>query len=171
MDNCFELRGTHEKGGGAFATRPFQTDEAVMVGVINRELDRNRSHVSQVSAERFVSHSGLISKVNHSCEPNCGSASVSVMPTALPTTHPSPRATRTLLTMRRRSTRSTNSPLAAGAAHPAAVAVSPAGVISGPALSGLPRLGRPLPHLDRPRLIGPWPHAETVVGNPPGRAV
>ncbi|MGH3884511.1 MAG: SET domain-containing protein-lysine N-methyltransferase [Pseudonocardiaceae bacterium] len=72
MDNGFELRGTHEKGEGVFATRPFEIDETVMVGVIDRELDRNDSHASQVSAELFVLHGGLVSKVNHSCEPNCG---------------------------------------------------------------------------------------------------
>ncbi|MET8518170.1 SET domain-containing protein-lysine N-methyltransferase [Streptomyces sp. NPDC005077] len=72
MDDGFELRGTHEKGEGVFATRPFRIDEAVMVGVIDRELDRNHSHASQVGAERFVLHGGLVPKVNHSCEPNCG---------------------------------------------------------------------------------------------------
>ncbi|MFF4234190.1 hypothetical protein [Streptomyces sp. NPDC001820] len=40
-----------------------------MVGAIDRELDRNHSHASQVSAERFVLHGGLVPKVNHSC---CG---------------------------------------------------------------------------------------------------
>jgi uncharacterized protein len=72
MDNGFELRRTHEKGEGVFATRPFLTGETVMVGVIDRELDRNHSHASQVGAERFVLHGGLVPKVNHSCEPNCG---------------------------------------------------------------------------------------------------
>ncbi|MET7784576.1 SET domain-containing protein [Streptomyces sp. NPDC005388] len=72
MDNGIELRGTQEKGEGVFATQPFQVDETVMVGVIDRELDRNHSHASQVSAERFVLHDGLVPKVNHSCEPNCG---------------------------------------------------------------------------------------------------
>jgi hypothetical protein len=72
MDDGFELRGTDEKGEGIFATRPFQINEMVMVGVIDRELDRNHSHASQVSAERFVLHAGLVPKVNHSCEPNCG---------------------------------------------------------------------------------------------------
>lgn len=40
--------------------------------VVDHEVDHNHSHASQVSAERFVVHGGLIPKVNHSCEPNCG---------------------------------------------------------------------------------------------------
>ena len=70
--NGLELRETHEKGEGVYATWPFQVNETVMVGVIDRELDRNHSHASQISAERFVLHGGLVTKVNHSCEPNCG---------------------------------------------------------------------------------------------------
>ncbi|MFH8670317.1 SET domain-containing protein-lysine N-methyltransferase [Streptomyces anulatus] len=72
MDDGFELRGTPGKGEGIFATRPFRVGETVMVGVIDRELDRNHSHASQVGAQRFVLHGGLVPKVNHSCEPNCG---------------------------------------------------------------------------------------------------
>lgn len=68
----YELRGTDNKGEGVFATRSFQIGETVMVGVIDREVDRNYSHASQVSGERFVVHCGLIPKVNHSCDPNCG---------------------------------------------------------------------------------------------------
>ncbi|MEO7195720.1 MAG: SET domain-containing protein-lysine N-methyltransferase [Pseudonocardiaceae bacterium] len=68
----YELRGTDDKGEGIFATRSFQIGETVMVGVIDREVDCNHSHASQVSKERFVIHGGLIPKVNHSCDPNCG---------------------------------------------------------------------------------------------------
>jgi len=72
MDDGYQLHGTEAKGEGVFATRPFHIGETVMIGVIDRELDRNHSHASQVSAERFVLHGGLVPKVNHSCDPNCG---------------------------------------------------------------------------------------------------
>lgn len=72
MNDGYELRRTEAKGQGVFATRSFLVGETVMVGVIDRELDRNHSHASQVGETRFVRHGGLIPKVNHSCEPNCG---------------------------------------------------------------------------------------------------
>ncbi|MEF9905540.1 SET domain-containing protein-lysine N-methyltransferase [Streptomyces sp. P9-A2] len=68
----YELQRTDAKGEGVFTTRPFQSGETVMVGTIDRELDHNHAHASQVSEGRFVLHGGLIPKVNHSCEPNCG---------------------------------------------------------------------------------------------------
>ena len=43
-----------------------------MVGVIEKNLTANHSHASQVSATLHVQHAGLISKVNHSCNPSCG---------------------------------------------------------------------------------------------------
>ncbi|MDP8931149.1 MAG: SET domain-containing protein-lysine N-methyltransferase [Actinomycetota bacterium] len=72
MDDRFELRRTDHKGEGVFATRFFQFGETVMVGRIDRELNHNHPHASQLSEHRFVLHGGLIPKVNHSCEPNCG---------------------------------------------------------------------------------------------------
>lgn len=72
VNDGYELQRTDVKGEGVFATRSFRVGETVMVGVIDRELDHNHSHASQVGENRFVLHGGLIPKVNHSCEPNCG---------------------------------------------------------------------------------------------------
>ena len=72
MKDGFELRKSSEKGEGVFATIPFKTGEIVMVGIIERLLDENHSHASQIGDNEYVLHAGLISKVNHSCDPNCG---------------------------------------------------------------------------------------------------
>jgi len=68
----FELRESVEKGEGIFLTRLFKAGETVMVGRIEKELEDNHSHASQVGKNKHVLHAGLISKVNHSCSPNCG---------------------------------------------------------------------------------------------------
>ena len=72
MENGFELRETAGKGEGIFATRSFQSGEIVMRGIIEKVLDKNDSHASQIGKNKYVRHAGLISKVNHSCNPNCG---------------------------------------------------------------------------------------------------
>jgi hypothetical protein len=72
MDDGFELRMTDNRGEGVFAARSFQLGETVLVGRIDRELDHNHPHASQIGEDHFVLHGGLIPKVNHSCEPNCG---------------------------------------------------------------------------------------------------
>ena len=67
-----ELSTTAEKGDGIFATRPFMADETVMVGVVEKVLSGNSVHASQIGENTFVLFGGLISKMNHSCDPNCG---------------------------------------------------------------------------------------------------
>jgi len=68
----YELRESPEKGEGIFATKPFKVGDIVMVGVVQEVLSENHSHASQISINEHVLHAGLISKVNHSCDPNCG---------------------------------------------------------------------------------------------------
>jgi len=72
MGDGFELRVSDAKGEGIFATRLFKTGETVMVGTIEKRLDENNSHASQIGKNEYVFHAGNISKVNHSCDPNCG---------------------------------------------------------------------------------------------------
>ncbi len=72
MITGFDLRETSEKGEGIFATRSFKVGDIVMVGVIKEVLYRNHSHASQTGENEYVLHAGLITKVNHSCDPNCG---------------------------------------------------------------------------------------------------
>lgn len=72
MEDGFELKNIDGKGQGVFATQIFKTGETVMVGRIEKVLDQNNSHASQINEDRYVLHAGLISKVNHSCGPNCG---------------------------------------------------------------------------------------------------
>ena len=72
MKDGFELRKSSGKGEGIFATKSFKVGDIVMVGVIKEALNRNHSHASQIGENEYVLHAGLISKVNHSCDPNCG---------------------------------------------------------------------------------------------------
>ena len=68
----YKLKKTPEKGEGIFATEEIQENELVMLGVIEKSVDQNHSHASQVGEFKHVLHAGQISKVNHSCDPNCG---------------------------------------------------------------------------------------------------
>ena len=72
MNDGYTLRKTPGKGEGVFATKVFAANEIVMIGVIEKILDANDSHASQIAENKHVRHAGLISKVNHSCNPNCG---------------------------------------------------------------------------------------------------
>ena len=72
MTPGIELRAVAAKGQGVFATRLFTSGDTVLVGRIEKRLPKNHSHASQVGEHEFVLHGGLISKFNHSCDPNCG---------------------------------------------------------------------------------------------------
>jgi hypothetical protein len=72
MEDRFELREISGKGMGVFATKSFKVGDIVMIGVIKEVLKGNNSHSSQIGGNEYVLHAGLISKVNHSCDPNCG---------------------------------------------------------------------------------------------------
>ena len=72
MQAQYELRNTPGKGEGIFALKEFKAGELVMVGRIEKELETSDSHSSQIGENRHVLHGGLISKVNHCCDPNCG---------------------------------------------------------------------------------------------------
>ncbi|MDQ3988446.1 MAG: SET domain-containing protein-lysine N-methyltransferase [Actinomycetota bacterium] len=68
----YELRTTAGKGDGVFAVRHFAFGETVMVGVIQCQKVENHSHATQVGLWDYVQLGDLCSKVNHSCQPNCG---------------------------------------------------------------------------------------------------
>ena len=67
-----ELRSTPGRGEGVFALRAFKPGETVLVGVLEEMDVANHSHASQLGEHKFGYHRGLISKFNHSCDPNCG---------------------------------------------------------------------------------------------------
>ncbi|HEX2054535.1 MAG TPA: SET domain-containing protein-lysine N-methyltransferase, partial [Actinomycetota bacterium] len=69
----YELSVTGDgRGEGLFATRRFKPGEVVVVGAIERRLPENHSHATQVGIGQYVLLGGFGSKVNHSCDPNCG---------------------------------------------------------------------------------------------------
>jgi hypothetical protein len=72
MEIGYELRETSEKGEGIYVTQSYKIGDTVMIGVIKEVLPSNHSHASQIDEHTHVLHAGLISKVNHCCEPNCG---------------------------------------------------------------------------------------------------
>ena len=73
MNNGYELLDSLEKGEGIFATKQFHTGDIVMIGEIEEDdIEKNHSHASQMGESRYALHCGNITKVNHSCSPNCG---------------------------------------------------------------------------------------------------
>ena len=73
MDIGYKLLESAGKGEGIFATQRFVRGDRVMIGKIEKDnIDGNHSHASQMGEFRYALHGGRISKVNHSCSPNCG---------------------------------------------------------------------------------------------------
>lgn len=72
MIRSYEVRKSVGRGSGVFAVRHFQPLETVMIGVFDQRSTRNHAHASQVGEAKYATHAGVISLVNHSCEPNCG---------------------------------------------------------------------------------------------------
>ncbi len=73
MDIGYKLLQTTDKGEGILATKNFFKGDTVMIGTIEADnIESNHSHASQMGKNRFAIHGGYITKVNHSCNPNCG---------------------------------------------------------------------------------------------------
>jgi len=72
MTNDIQLKKTAAKGIGVYSMRPFEIGETVLIGHIEKILSKNHTHASQIAEHKFALHAGLISKFNHSCDPNCG---------------------------------------------------------------------------------------------------
>lgn len=69
----YVVRTTEDgRGLGVFAIRTFSAGDTVVVGIIERRVERNHSHATQVGRCEYVELSGAGPKVNHSCDPNCG---------------------------------------------------------------------------------------------------
>jgi hypothetical protein len=73
LNDGYELKETpNKKGEGIFATRTFEIGNTIIIGHIVERFNTNHSHAAQISENEFVRHAGIIHKINHSCEPNCG---------------------------------------------------------------------------------------------------
>ncbi len=73
MKAIIEQRATPGRGQGIFALRSFARGDTLYVGVLDcSSSTKNHSHASQLGKTTFGFHTGLSSKFNHSCDPNCG---------------------------------------------------------------------------------------------------
>jgi hypothetical protein len=72
MASGLVVKHTQGKGDGVYAGRRFRRLEIVVPGFVLKTLNRNTTHASEIGIGKYVLHGGLMSKVNHSCDPNCG---------------------------------------------------------------------------------------------------
>jgi len=72
MQHRLELRDIPGKGQGVFSARDFKAGDTISVGVIKKILSKNERNATQIGEKKFVLLAGLMSRINHSCDPNCG---------------------------------------------------------------------------------------------------
>jgi hypothetical protein len=74
MENGYKLRKTIGKREEIFATKCFKAGDSdiVMTGRIRKKLYKNHSYASQIGKYEYVLYAGSITKINHSCYPDCG---------------------------------------------------------------------------------------------------
>lgn len=68
----FELKEIPTRGESIIASKAFDIGNIVMVGVVEAVLNEKHHHASQIATNAYMHYKGLINKVNHSCDPNCG---------------------------------------------------------------------------------------------------
>ena len=72
QDINFELKNSEDRGAGVITKCSFSKGEVVMRGVIDKIINVNHEHASQVGVNEYVTPIGFMALVNHSCRPNCG---------------------------------------------------------------------------------------------------
>jgi hypothetical protein len=72
MRHRIEFREIPGKGQGVFCARNFKAGDIISVGTVQKILKKNEPGAIQIGNNEFMLFAGLMSRVNHSCKPNCG---------------------------------------------------------------------------------------------------